>query len=187
MNAWQERRRNGTTTINTTQGPFPTRKLCLALHVKTVATQIHKYCLHRLIPPGFMIAAKIILFSSQCRPIFNIFSLLVSLNPLPDQYLRKMVAGPEAETSGSKLWQAGKEKRKGEGVSNSTNYGITIPRRPYSKVQSLPKAIQVHMVISTARSTEVSPAQLCCNINILLYWPYRSNATVLCAYELERA
>lgn len=83
----------------------------------------------------------------------------MSLNPLPYQYLRKMVAGPEAETSGSKLWQAGK-KRKGKGVSNSANYGITIPGRGCSKVQSLPKSIWVHMVIWPARSTELSPAQL---------------------------
>lgn len=34
-----------------------------------------------------------------------------------------MVAGPEAETSGSKLPQAGKEKRKGGGVANGAKYG----------------------------------------------------------------
>jgi len=34
-----------------------------------------------------------------------------------------MFAGPEAETSGSKLREAGKEKREGGGVANGANYG----------------------------------------------------------------
>ncbi|KAI1242029.1 hypothetical protein IHE44_0005543 [Lamprotornis superbus] len=110
---------------------------------QTVATKIHKCWLHRLISPGFTIAAKILKYACFLLSLgLYYFFFSVSLYPLPYQYLRKMVAGPEA--SGSKVWQAAK-KRKGKGVSNSANYGITISGRPCSKVQSLPKAIWVHM------------------------------------------
>ena len=79
VSTWWERRGDGIA-VNSAQRPFPRRKQHLALHVQTVATQIHRWWLHRLITQGFLIAVKInLLLFFQFRLILSFFFLFFSV------------------------------------------------------------------------------------------------------------
>lgn len=93
---------------------------------QTVATQIHKCWLHRLLSPGFMIAIKILKYSCFLLSLglFSIFfSLFVLLNPLPYQYLRKLLLGQKL--LGASFGRL--QRRRGRGKEFQTQPTVALP------------------------------------------------------------